>query len=294
MAPGASEADAFHEVIHRVRQESFPHTREMIGDYLDEGITDLIMRERTNVMDRTSSYDPNVEFAEFLMMTLGRPPIENVVLHGDYASFQQAVRARAGSEGRAFEVMRLLKDMPVEGDPLVEARIREFLGGDDIPPEYQDPATREVPVDQMQSYADAGEALNAQNENETAEIEAVVAEEFPEEPDEGQGPQGGAGGETQASEAPVEELEPAHPVVEEAVAEITSAMQDIGTSAVRDIASQLSDGALEMTYATLVVRARSAATPEARQAMIDAAGEVMAEYWSRPNLPRPGISRTKP
>jgi hypothetical protein len=293
----ANEANAFHEVIHRVRQESFPETRRMIGDYLDEGITELITRERAGDIAASNNYDPNVQFADFLRMTLGQQPIENVVLHGDYATFQRAVRTRAGSEGRAFEVMRLLKDMPASGDPIVEARIRELLGGNDIPEPFVEGPTREIPIEDMQARADEAERIHAQDNRETAEIEAVVAEEFPSEPEEG--PQRGPSGDTQESLPPPvssveEDVTPTHPVVEQAVQEVTDAMQDIGESAVRDIAAQLSDRALELTYATLVVRARTAATPQLRQAMIDAAGEVMAEYWTRPGLPSARVSRKKP
>ncbi len=129
VSPIGSIRETIHEAVHKVADETFPHGRELLGDYLDEGITEWVMRDRLGRSMVPHAYDPNVEFVDFLMGRLGRAPVENAVLHGDFVGLKAAVRRAVGSEGRTFEVFRLLRLMGIHGDSALEGRIRQLLGG---------------------------------------------------------------------------------------------------------------------------------------------------------------------
>jgi hypothetical protein len=112
VAPRPSDRTVLHEAIHKVAEESSPLAKQLLGEYLNEGITEEIARSRLGSPAGTQGYDRNVAFVEVLQDRLGVAVVENAILHGNYRAFREAVRARlGGSEAETLEFMRLVSSV---------------------------------------------------------------------------------------------------------------------------------------------------------------------------------------
>lgn len=109
VSPNPSERTVLHEAIHKVAEETAPLVKQLLGPYLNEGITEEITRARLGSPAGRQGYDRNVAFVEVLQDRLGVEVVENAILHGNYRAFREAVRARlGGSEAETLEFMRLV------------------------------------------------------------------------------------------------------------------------------------------------------------------------------------------
>jgi hypothetical protein len=112
VAPNPSQRTVLHEAIHKVAEESAPLAKQLLGEYLNEGITEEITRSRLGAPAGTQGYDRNVAFVEVLQDRLGVAVVENAILHGNYRAFREAVRAQlGGSEAKTLEFMRLVNSV---------------------------------------------------------------------------------------------------------------------------------------------------------------------------------------
>jgi hypothetical protein len=112
VSPNPSDRTVLHEAIHKVAEESAPLAKQLLGEYLNEGITEEITRSRLGAPAGTQGYDRNVAFVEVLQDRLGVAVVENAILHGNYRAFREAVRARlGGSEAATLEFMRLVSSV---------------------------------------------------------------------------------------------------------------------------------------------------------------------------------------
>jgi hypothetical protein len=109
VSPRGNLLTVLHEAIHKVAEETAPLAKQLLGQYLNEGITEEITRARFGPRAGSHAYDRNVAFVELLQDRLGVDVVENAILHGDYLGFREAVRARlGGSEAETLEFMRLV------------------------------------------------------------------------------------------------------------------------------------------------------------------------------------------
>jgi polyhydroxyalkanoate synthesis regulator phasin len=112
VSPRSNLLTVLHEAIHKVAGETSPLAKQLLGQYLNEGITEEITRSRLGERAGKHAYDRNVAIVEVLQDRLGVSVVENAILHGDYRSFREAVRARlGGSEAETLEFMRLLQSV---------------------------------------------------------------------------------------------------------------------------------------------------------------------------------------
>ena len=75
---------ALHEIIHRSSRELFPLGRQIWGHFLDEGMTEAVVRWKLGPRLFRHAYDPHVRFVEQLASLVGPDLIERAVVHGDY------------------------------------------------------------------------------------------------------------------------------------------------------------------------------------------------------------------
>ena len=109
ISPHGDLRTVLHEAIHKVAEETAPLAKQLLGRYLNEGITEAIARDRLGLAAGNHAYDRNVAFVELLKDRLGVDVVENAILHGNYRAFREVVRARlGGSEAETLEFMRLV------------------------------------------------------------------------------------------------------------------------------------------------------------------------------------------
>ncbi len=135
VAPRGNLLTAIHEAIHQVANDTFPMGRQLLGDFLDEGITEAITRARLGPQGGRHGYDAHVAFVTLLQGRVGRSTVENALLHGAYRQLRDAVRtALGGSEARTMEFFTLLRRIGSDAsgsvaDPGALSRAIDMLGG---------------------------------------------------------------------------------------------------------------------------------------------------------------------
>jgi hypothetical protein len=123
ISPQAGLMTAIHEAVHKVARETFPMGRQVLGPFLDEGITEAITRASLGPRAGAHAYDPHVAFVEFLQRRLGEDVVKNAVLHGDYRSLRDAVkRLLGGSELKTFEFFKRVRSIGSDAKGVVENR----------------------------------------------------------------------------------------------------------------------------------------------------------------------------
>lgn len=135
VSPRGNLLTAIHEAIHQVANDTFPMGRQLLGDFLDEGITEAITRARLGPMGGRHGYDAHVTFVRLLEARVGRSTVENAVLHGAYRQLRDAVRrALGGSEVSTHEFFTALRQIGSDAgggvaDPQALSRAIDILGG---------------------------------------------------------------------------------------------------------------------------------------------------------------------
>jgi transposase len=134
VSPRGDLLTSIHEAIHLVANDINPLGRQLLGDFLDEGITEAITRARLGPLAGRHGYDAHVTFVRLLQAKVGRDVVENAVLHGAYRPLRDAVRrALGGSEARTHEFFSLLRRIgsSTEGgvsDPDALSRAIDLVG----------------------------------------------------------------------------------------------------------------------------------------------------------------------
>ncbi len=131
IAPGQPMRIVVHEAVHALARSLQPHGRQLIGDFLDEGITDTLTLEAVGPDPVEMSYRRNMDFVDELGGRVGLSRVRNVVLQGNFVGFRNAVKARLGTEVATQEFFTKLRALPIAGDPVVEAELLNML---DNPP----------------------------------------------------------------------------------------------------------------------------------------------------------------
>jgi hypothetical protein len=129
VAPGQNLRIVVHEAVHAIAHERQPLGRQLLGDYLDEGITDMLTLDAIGPDPVDMSYQRNIEFARHLAARVGRPAVEGAILDGNYAGLRTAVRNLLGGETATHQFFTLLRQMGIGGDAGVEAHLRAMLDG---------------------------------------------------------------------------------------------------------------------------------------------------------------------
>lgn len=133
LSPNATLMTAVHEAVHKVAHETFPLGRQLLGDFLDEGITEAFTRELLGPRPFAAGrYTSNIEFVARLQRKLGPDVVRNAVLHGDYRSLRDAVKQLfSGSEQLTFDFfnkLRSLGDVVAERDRQTLEELNAMLG----------------------------------------------------------------------------------------------------------------------------------------------------------------------
>ena len=142
VSPRGNLLTVLHEAIHKVAGETSPLAKQLLGQYLNEGITEEITRSRLGPRAGTHGYDRNVAIVEILQDRLGVSVVENAILHGDYRGFREAVRGRlGGSEAETLEFMRLMQSVgPTSHDSPALKTALDMLDGRAEPRPVRPPA----------------------------------------------------------------------------------------------------------------------------------------------------------
>jgi hypothetical protein len=121
LSPNASLHVALHETVHKVTEDTFRFGPDLLGDFLEEGITEAVTRARIGPYPSAHLYDTHVAFVELLQRRLGPNGVsivENAALHGEYASLRAAVKQLfGGSEERTFRFFTMLRKIGRHPDP---------------------------------------------------------------------------------------------------------------------------------------------------------------------------------
>jgi hypothetical protein len=129
IAPGGERARlAVHEAVHMIARDLNPDGRQLLGPFVDEGITDMITMSRLGPTSIPHSYERNIEFAQYLSNKLGREAVENAVLHGDYVTFQDALARRFNNDQTVVEdFLSLMWGLDRGGNPGVEEHLKSMI-----------------------------------------------------------------------------------------------------------------------------------------------------------------------
>jgi hypothetical protein len=126
IGPRATGQDVIHETVHKVAQDMNPQNRSLLGEFLDEGVTEWIARNRLGRDAASKYYNTNVAFVEYLGTKVGFRTMENLMLHGSYGSFRSALYEALGKNRAAldefFYSLRGMSGM----DPTAAASIRRL------------------------------------------------------------------------------------------------------------------------------------------------------------------------
>lgn len=103
---------AIHEAMHSVRHDVNQWGRRYVGGFLDEGVTDAVVRARPGGNVERSGYQKNIAFYRLLERTLGSDVVKLAILHGEYGALRARVRQLfGGSEARTFEFFNRLRSI---------------------------------------------------------------------------------------------------------------------------------------------------------------------------------------
>jgi hypothetical protein len=130
LGPKANKTDLIHETIHKVGADMNPYNRTLLGDFLDEGLTEWMARNRLGRQAASRHYNNNVAFVEYLASKLGRRTMENLVLNGSYGRFRSAVYEALGKNRENLEEFFFsLRNMEAhDADARTMQRLRILLG----------------------------------------------------------------------------------------------------------------------------------------------------------------------
>jgi hypothetical protein len=103
IGPQANKTTLIHETVHRVAQDMNPQNRGLLGEYLNEGITEWVARNRLGREAASTAYNANVAFVEYLAGKVGRNTMENLMVHGSYGGFRTALYEALGQNRAALD-----------------------------------------------------------------------------------------------------------------------------------------------------------------------------------------------
>ncbi len=128
LPPTASTLTVIHESLHMMGRQS--GAVAIVGDYLEEGMTEWLAREAFGPEATRVVYENNVEFVRRLTSVPGITPdvVRNAYLHRQWAPFHAALRARLGGDAAVNQFFSLLKRVGANGEnPSVLRRATDML-----------------------------------------------------------------------------------------------------------------------------------------------------------------------
>lgn len=113
LPPTASTLTVMHESLHAIGRQS--GVREILGSYVEEGLTELLARQAFGPEVGRFIYDGNQAFVQMLGNEIGIDVLRNAYLHGRWAPLRSALRARLGGDAPVEHFYRLLRQVGPEG-----------------------------------------------------------------------------------------------------------------------------------------------------------------------------------
>jgi hypothetical protein len=127
VAPGRGLQTALHEAVHKVAHETFPLGDMLLGEFLDEGITEALAQGVAGPAPGRV-YPRNLEFVKDLKRFVGNDAVNFAVLHGDYRGLREAVkRALGGSEQETFLFFSMLRRVGANPTAADERLLKEAM-----------------------------------------------------------------------------------------------------------------------------------------------------------------------
>lgn len=106
--PGANVHTMVHETLHWIGGKS--NVRKHLDKFMNEGLTDWMVRRKLGERAGKHAYDVNVQFVRDLAGYIGEEPLEMAFLHGQWGYLRQAMNKQAGSLQNAQKAYILLRD----------------------------------------------------------------------------------------------------------------------------------------------------------------------------------------
>ena len=124
--PEAALHTQLHETVHWYGEKH--HVARNLGSYMNEGLTDWLMRKALCERIRRHAYDGNVRFVRALAAKIGEKPLMMAFLHGEWELFHQAMNKQAGSSLKAQQAYELLSKISGDGKGIENLfRVYELL-----------------------------------------------------------------------------------------------------------------------------------------------------------------------
>jgi hypothetical protein len=128
LPPSSSVNTVIHESLHLVAQNH--GVREIMGRFLDEGMTDWLARAEFGP-NAELSYEANVTFTELLADRVGADTLRNAYLHGQWAPLRRALVRLLGSEEQVQHWYGLVRGLGAEetGGAALDEAARMLVAG---------------------------------------------------------------------------------------------------------------------------------------------------------------------
>lgn len=111
--PEAALHTQLHETLHWYGAKH--HVALNLGSYMNEGLTDWLMRKHLGERMGRHAYDGNVRFVRELAAKIGEKPLMMAFLHGRWDVFHQAMNKQAGGVLNAQKAYDLLSKISGDG-----------------------------------------------------------------------------------------------------------------------------------------------------------------------------------
>ncbi|HPZ42598.1 MAG TPA: DUF4157 domain-containing protein [Bacillota bacterium] len=124
--PEAALHTQLHETLHWYGGKH--NVARNLGSYMNEGLTDWLMRKALGERIGRHAYDGNVRFVRALAARIGEKPLIMAFLHGEWELFHQAMNKQAGSSLKAQQAYELLSKISGDGKGIENlTRVYELL-----------------------------------------------------------------------------------------------------------------------------------------------------------------------
>jgi hypothetical protein len=113
LPPGASLNTVIHESLHLAAQNN--GVRQIMGRFLNEGMTEWLVRAEFGANAEITGYEANVTFTEMLAGRVGPDTLRNAYLHGQWGPLRRALVHLLGSEEQVQHWYGLMRGLGPEG-----------------------------------------------------------------------------------------------------------------------------------------------------------------------------------
>jgi len=100
--PGADVHTMVHETLHSIGRRNA--VRNKLGGFMNEGLTDWMVRRKLGERTGKRVYEKNVAFVRELAAHIGEEPLEIAFLHGQWDDLRRAMIRQAGGMERNVDI----------------------------------------------------------------------------------------------------------------------------------------------------------------------------------------------